>query len=84
MVLEDIFAFVALHKGYVLRKHKCGKTDTPDSFSGSAFPVQGHRTGAWMTRLFMALVSCSLWGLKGTYLYTRNNNQEDVDSSAIL
>lgn len=57
MILEDcqdhvhlqkhlIFAFVALHKVYVLRKHKCGKIDTPDRFSGSAFPVQGHRTGA--------------------------------------
>lgn len=32
----------------------------------------------------MALVSRGLWGLKGTYLYTKNNNQADVDSSAIL
>ncbi len=44
----------------------------------------GHRTGAWSNELFKALVSCSLWGLKGTYLYTKNNNKADVDSSARL
>lgn len=51
---------------------------------GSVFPAQGHRTGAWSNGLFMALVSCSLWGLKGTYLYTKNNNKADEDSSAHL